>query len=74
METYLDVYVSSDGELTSQVYDKILNLGLKPAIGKHDFVWEWEGIVSMKDVIDFADKIQKELSGTGALLKFTSDR
>lgn len=74
METYIDVYINADGEKASNIYKKILNKGLKPAIGKHDFVKEWEGIISIGEVANFADEVQKELKGTGSFLKFTSDR
>ena len=74
METYVDIYVNVNGEKTSFIYEKLLNMGLKPAIGNHDFVKNWEGIVSIGEVVEFADKIQSELKGTGAYLKFTSDR
>ncbi len=49
-------------------------MGLKPAVGNHDFVREWGGIVSIGQVVEFADTIQAELRGSGAFLKFTSDR
>ena len=74
METYIDVYIYADGENASNIYKKIMNMGLKPAIGKHDFVKEWEGIISIDKVANFANEVQSELKGTGAYLKFTSDR
>ena len=74
METYIDVYIYADGEKASNIYKKIMNIGIKPAIGKHDFVKEWEGIISIGEVANFADEVQSELKGTGAYLKFTSSR
>ena len=74
METYVDLYISADGEKTSVIYDILLKLGFKPALGNHDFVYDWETIVSIAEVVDFADKVQQKLKGTGVLLKFTTDR
>ena len=74
METYIDVYVNTDGVNISDIYNKLLKMGLKPAVGNHDFVHEWDGIVSIGQVIEFADRIQTELRGSGAFLKFTSAR
>jgi len=74
LETYIDVYVNTDGVNISDIYNKLLKMGLKPAVGNHDFVHEWDGIVSIGQVIEFADRIQTELRGSGAFLKFTSAR
>jgi hypothetical protein len=74
METYVDVYVSADGEKTSVIYDILLRLGFKPALGSHDFVYDWEKIVTIAEVVELADKAQEELKGTGVYLQFTTDR
>ena len=74
METYVDVYVSTDGEKTSVIYDTLLRLGFKPALGNHDFVYDWEKIVTIAEVVSLADKVQAELKGSGAFLQFTTDR
>jgi hypothetical protein len=74
METYVDVMVSTDGEKTSVIYDKLLKLGFKPGLGIHDFVFDWEKIVTIAEVVEFADSIQEELRGSGAFLKFITDR
>jgi len=74
METYIDVYLSVDGEKASIIYKKILLLGLKPTIGDHDFIFNWKRIVNIDEEITFIDNIQSELKGTGAILKFTTIR
>ena len=74
METYADIYIGSDGEKTSVIYDILLKMGFKPALGNHDFVYDWEKIVTIAEVVEFADKVQDQLKGTGSFIKFTTDR
>ena len=74
METYIDIYLSTDGEKSSIIHKKLVELGLKPTIGEHDFIYNWKGIVNMEEEIKFIDKIQTSLQGTGALLRFTTIR
>ena len=38
METFVDVYVSADGEKASVIFKKINEMGLKYHIGEHDFI------------------------------------
>ena len=74
METYIDLYVNPDGEKVTTVYKKIVEMGFKPTIGEHDFVYSWTGIVSIEEELAFVEKIQSKLKGTGAILRFTSVR
>ncbi|UCF49463.1 MAG: hypothetical protein JSU91_06875 [Thermoplasmatales archaeon] len=74
METYIDVYISSDGEKSSEILKKLVEMGLKPSIGNHDFIFDWKGIVSIEEEIKFIDKIQDKLKGTGVILKFKTNR
>lgn len=74
METYIDVYLSSDGVKSSKVLKKLVEMGLKPSLGDHDFIYDWKGIVSIEEEIEFIDKIQDKLRGTGVILKFKTNR
>jgi len=74
METYIDIYLNVDKAKASASYNKLLDLGLKPTIGDHDFVYKWKGIASIEEEIQFFDSIQEELKGTGVILKFTTIR
>ena len=74
METFVNIYLSPDGEKASEIQRKLIVLGLKPGIGDHDFVYDWKKVVSPSEVIAFADKIQSELKGTGVILKFKTIR
>ncbi len=74
METYIDVYISSDGVKSSEILKKLVEMGLKPSIGDHDFIYDWKGIVSIEEEIQLIDRIQDKLRGTGVILKFKTNR
>jgi hypothetical protein len=74
METYIDVYISSDGAKSSEILKKLVEMELKPSIGEHDFIHDWKGIVSIEEEIELIDRIQEKLKGTGVILKFTTNR
>jgi len=74
METYVDVYMNVDGEKGSVIFNKLNEIGLKYYIGEHDFVYDWKGIATISDELKLIDKIQLQLKGSGALLKFTTIR
>ena len=74
METYIDVYISSDGVKSSEILQKLVEMGLKPSIGEHDFIYDWKRIVSIEEEIELIDKIQEKLKGTGLILQFKTDR
>jgi len=74
METYIDVYLKADGDKASIVHKKLVDLGLKPTIGEHDFIYNWNGLVTIEEEIEFIDKIQQALKGTGVTLRFKTMR
>ena len=47
-------------------------MGLKTTFGQHDFVYRWKKKATLIEVLRFIDKVQSELKGTGAILKFTT--
>ena len=74
METYIDLFLNADGEKASEIQRRLRELGLKPAVGTHDFMYDWQGIVDAYEIIAFADKVQEHLKGTGVILKFNTVR
>ena len=72
METYIDVTFNADGERASVVHKKLQDLGLKPTIGDHDYVYNWKGIATLEEEMIFIDNIQSQLKGTGVFLRFTT--
>ena len=74
METYVDVFLSTTGEKASAINKKLLEIGLKPTIGEHDYIYNWKGIVTIDEELKFIDEIQDKLKNTGAILKFKTTR
>jgi hypothetical protein len=74
METYIDLYLSADGAKASEIQQRLRDIGVKPAVGNHDFMYDWKGVADSKEIIAFADKVQERLSGTGVILKFSTVR
>lgn len=74
METYIDLYLNVDGAKASEIQQKLRELGVKPAVGNHDFMYDWKGVADATDIIAFADKVQEHLKGTKVILKFHTVR
>ena len=74
MKTHVSIIVSSEGGLMSEVAKRFGELGFKPTLGMHDFVYEWEETqATTEKVIDLIDKIQKNLKGMNVGLHFVTD-
>ena len=74
MKTYVEIYISVDGQKASVITERLLEIGLKPAIGEHDFVYSWKDNVTLPEVLKFVDHVQSKLKGSGAILKFSTFR
>jgi hypothetical protein len=74
MKTYVEIYHSADGKEVSVIFEKMRSLGFEPALGEHEFVYNWKETVTLAEIIQFLDQVIAKLKGTGALLKFTTIR
>jgi hypothetical protein len=74
METYIDIFLNPDGEKASVIHKKLTEIGLKPTIGDHDYIYNWKSIVKIDEEIQFIDKVLLNLKGTGVTLRFTTIR
>ena len=74
METYVDVFLNTNGEKASVIHKKLVEMGLKPTIGEHDYVYNWNSIVKIEEEIKFIDNVQANLKGCGVILRFTTVR
>jgi hypothetical protein len=74
MMTYIEVYVSADGEMGSVITQTLTGMGLSSGMGEHDFQYKWKDNVTLPEVLKFVDSVQAKLKGTGAMLKFTTIR
>ena len=74
METFIDVYLKSDGGKASVIYKKLIDLNLKPTIGEHDFVYDWKKIVDIEEELKLVEDIQTALKDDKVILKFKTIR
>lgn len=74
MKTYVEIFHSADGEKVSVIFNKMKEIGFEPALGEHDFVYNWKKNTMLSEVISFLDRVVLKLKGTGAILKFTTIR
>ena len=74
MKTYIEILHSADGAKVSHICQILSEMGLKPAVGEHDFVYIWKEKVPIPTIIEFLDCVITKLKGTGAILKFTTIR
>jgi hypothetical protein len=74
MRTHVSIIVSSEGRLLSEVARMFKELGFKPTLGMHDFVYDWEETkVTPEKVIELVDKVQIKLKGAKVGLHFVTD-
>lgn len=66
--------VSADGEKASVISKKLIEMGMEPTIGEHDFVYHWKDSAAISEVLKFVDRVQSKLKGTGAILNFCTIR
>ena len=70
----MSIIVNSEGGLMSEVAKRFEELGFKPTLGMHDFVYEWdETKATTEKVINLIDKTQKKLKGVNVGLHFVTD-
>ncbi len=74
MKTYVEVFVSADGEKASVISKKLRDVGMVPSFGEHDFVYNWNDDAVIAEVLNFVDRVQEKLEGTGAILNFKTIR
>jgi len=74
MKTYVEIFHSADGEKVSVIFNKMREIGFEPALGEHEFVYNWKKNTMLPEVINFLDSVVVRLRGTGAILKFTTIR
>jgi len=73
MITYVTLYVAADGEKASEVTRRLKELGFETTLGNHDFAFRWKDRDVTPDVvINFVDRVQSKLKGTGVLMHFTT--
>ncbi|MCK5024061.1 MAG: hypothetical protein KAR56_00425 [Thermoplasmata archaeon] len=73
MRTYLTVMFSTEGNLPSEIADRLQMIGFKPCTGNYDFVYHWDKNASLEDTIYFADKVHEVLKDMGVMFSTETD-
>ena len=74
MKTYIEILHCADGEKVSVIFEKMIKMGFEPALGDHEFVYNWKDNATLPEVINFLDSVVIKLKGTKAILKFSTIR
>ncbi len=62
-KTFLLLQLDSEGAPYSEVASVLEDLGFRPETEGYDFVYEWSHPVSIRETLEFADRIQTALRG-----------
>jgi hypothetical protein len=72
MKTYLLLQLDSEGATYSQVADLLEDLGFRPQTTGYDFVYDWGRAASVRESLEFADRIQAALKGSRVRFRIES--
>jgi hypothetical protein len=61
--TYLLVQLDSEGAPYSEVAEILEDMGFRPETEGYDFLYEWGRPATVRETLDFADRIQESLRG-----------
>jgi hypothetical protein len=72
MKTYLLVQLDSEGASLSEVSETLEDLGFRHEQGGYDFVYDWTRDATVRDSLEFADRIQAALRGKNVFFRVES--
>jgi len=64
MKTFLLLQLDSEGATYSQVAELLEDLGFRPHPTGYDFVYDWGRAATVRESLEFADRIQAALKGS----------
>jgi hypothetical protein len=62
--TYLLIQLDSEGSPYSKVAETLESLGFRPETEGYDFVYDWGREATVRETLEFADRIQEALKGS----------
>ena len=71
-QTYLLLQLSSEGAEYSAVAELLEDLGFEAQQGGYDFVYDWGRPATVRESLEFADRIQAALKGTRVSFRIES--
>ncbi len=64
MKTYLLLQLDSEGSAFSEIAELLEDLGFRSQHGGYDFVYDWGRAATVRESLEFADRIQAALRGS----------
>ena len=71
-QTFLLLQLSSEGAPYSDVAEILESLGFRPETDGYDFVYDWGRAASVRETLEFADRIQVALKGSRVAFRIES--
>ena len=68
-KTYLTLWFNSEGKTPTSVMMKLQDIGFKPSVGKHDFVYDWQQEIGLEEISKLGNTVHKTLKGLRVLYK-----
>ena len=72
MQTYLLLQLDSEGAAYSEVADLLEDMGFRPHQAGYDFVYDWGRGATVRESLEFADRVQETLRGKRVLFRIES--
>lgn len=63
MRTYLLLQLCSEGAPLSEIAETLEDLGLRPHGEGYDFIYDWGRPATVRESLEFADRLQEALRG-----------
>ena len=70
--TYLLLQLDSEGAPYSEVAEILEDMGFRPETEGYDFLYEWGRPATVRETLEFADRIQEALRGKRAGFRIES--
>lgn len=68
-KAHLTLWFNSEGKAPTSVIMKLQEIGFRPSMGKHDFVYSWKQGIGLKEISKLGDTIHETLKGSKVLYK-----
>ena len=72
MKTFLLLHLDSEGAPYSEVADLVEDMGFRPQPSGYDFVYDWGRAATVRETLEFADRIQATLVGKRVYFRIES--
>ena len=72
MRTFLLLQLDSEGAPFSEIADALEDIGFRPHQDGYDFVYDWGRPATVRESLEFADRVQETLRGKRVFYRIES--